>query len=64
MTRSIVYAPYHLCTCAAGDLEMVLLEGAKEIHLNACSVLKQFAAINVLSEHALKQAAAQLLSLL
>jgi hypothetical protein len=53
-----------LHACSAGDLESVLLEGAKEIHLNAYSVLTQFAASTVLSEHALMQAAAQLLALL
>jgi hypothetical protein len=51
-------------TWYAGDLEAVLLEGAKRMHLNACSCLTEFAAISVLSEHALKQATVQLLSLL
>lgn len=48
----------------AGELETLLLEAVKEIHLNACSVLSQFAGSPILSEHALAQAAAQLLALL
>lgn len=46
------------------DLEAVLMAAAKEIHLNACSVLAQFAGIPQLSEHALAQTVAQLLALL
>lgn len=48
----------------AGELEAALLEAAKQIHLNACSVLSKFAVNTTLSERALAQAAAQLMALL
>lgn len=58
----MLYIVDMLCL-STGEMEANLLEAAKEIHLNACSVLSHFASHVTLTEYAVAQTTAQLRSL-